>query len=105
MGWTDDRRGAREAGRRGAMIAIVAAPLDRAAAMAVRHRGATAVATSEETAVAPDVATVAATVVAAPPRAAAGGRDGGAGRGDAGQDRRPASPGAGADARARGPGR
>lgn len=60
----DDRRGAREAGRRGAMIAIVAAPLDRAAAMAVRHRGATAVATSEETAVAPDVATVAATVVA-----------------------------------------
>lgn len=60
----DDRLGARAAGQRGAMIAIVAAPLDRAAAMAVRHRGATAVATNGETAVALDVVTVAATVVA-----------------------------------------
>lgn len=59
----DGRLGAREVGRRVAMIAIVAAPLDRAAAMAVRHRGATAVATSGETAVAPDVATVVVTVV------------------------------------------
>ena len=62
-----DRRGDREAARRLAMIAIVAARQAPAVGMAGRRRGATAVATSAETAEALDVATVVARRLARPP--------------------------------------